>query len=174
MTELADKASLSATGLGNFFIQTPQNTILVTPQGFSGNALIPTSINSADLHVGFSETLTDFSIMVAPQDLNTPSPATMRVTAFMNGAVVGTSTSTGSEPFFWDSSTLSFSAPQGFNSVAVHYDSPPPGASPEDYGQIFVADNMIVTPVPEPSAGLLGALGIAGLLVCGRQRRKLC
>jgi hypothetical protein len=157
-------ASLSATGLGSFYIQQPQNTIGLTPQGFSGNALIPTSIDSADLHVGFSRTLTDFSILVAPQDLNTSSTATLRVTAYMNNVLVGTNTSMGTEPFFWPSSTLSFGSAQGFNSVVVHYDSPPPGAPPEDYGRIFVADNMIVTPVPEPSAVLLGAIGFAGLL----------
>jgi hypothetical protein len=94
------------------------------------------------------------------------STATLRVTAYRNGALVGTNASTGSEPFTWPSSTRSFSAAQGFNSVVIHYASPPPTGG--DYGVIFVADNMTVTAtvVPEPctlrllAAGLVASLGV--------------
>ena len=137
-------ASLSATGFGGFYIQQPQNTILMTPPGFSGNALIPTSTDSADLHVGFSQTLTDFSIMFAPQELALDTTATMKVTAFRNGVSVGTSTSMADPPGTWPSGTLSISSAQGFNSVVVHYDKPPLGAT-ENWGAIFVADNMNTT-----------------------------
>ena len=137
-------ASLSATGFGGFYIQQPQNTILMTPPGFSGNALIPTSTDSADLHVGFSKTLTDFSILFAPQELALDTTATMKVTAFRNGVSVGTSTSMADPPGTWPSGTLSISSAQGFNSVVVHYDKPPLGAT-ENWGAIFVADNMNTT-----------------------------
>ena len=50
--------------------------------------------------------------------------------------------------------------PQVFNSVVAHYDSPPPTGG--DFGEIFVADNMIVTAsvVPEPGGLVLLGIGI--------------
>lgn len=160
-------ADFSATGQG-FSIQDTRQVIGVLPTGFSGLGLVPNSIYSSDLLVSFpNEKITDFSIMVAPQELATDSTATLRVTAFMNGVFVGTSTSRGSEPFLWPSSTLDFRSPQGFNSVVVHYDSPPPTGG--DYGSIFVADNMSVTAgasqVPEP--GTLGLLGFGAVSLIG-------
>ena len=142
-------ASFSANGLGGYYIQQPQNTILYTPVGFSGNGLIPTSIYAADLHVGFSQTLTNFSILYAPQELACDSSARLRVTAYMDGALVGTAT-TNAAAGTWPSQTLKFSAAQGFNSVVVHYDAPPPTGG--DYGTIFVADNMRVALAPQPPA----------------------
>jgi hypothetical protein len=157
-------AHFSATNQG-YSIQDTAQVIGVLPTGFSGLGLVPNSINLSDLLISFpQETVTDFSIMVAPQELNTDSTATFRVTAFMNGVKVGTNTSMGSPPFFWPSSTLSFSSPQGFNSVVVNYDSPPPTGG--DFGTIFVADNMIVTAsvVPEPGVLTLVGIGALGLL----------
>lgn len=160
-------ADLEATGQG-FSIQDTQQAIAVLPSGFSGQGLVPNGISASDLIVSFpQETVTGFSIMVAPQDLKTDSTATLRVTAFMNGVLVGTSTSTGSPPYFWPSSTLSFSSPQGFNSVVVHYDSPPPTGG--DFGTIFVADNMIVTAGAVPEPGGLVLLGIGALGLLGRR-----
>jgi hypothetical protein len=157
-------ADFSATGQG-YSIQDTQQVIGFLPTGFSGLGLVPNSINLSDLLVSFpQEIVTAFSIMVAPQDLNTDSTATLRVTAFLNGVPVGTNISMGSPPFFWPSSTLSFSSPQGFNSVVVHYDAPPPTGG--DFGTIFVADNMIVTAsvVPEPDGLVLLGIGALGLL----------
>jgi hypothetical protein len=149
LTVAGFSASFSSSGLGGFYIQQPQNTILFTPTGFSGNCLIPTAVYAADLHVGFSQTVTDFSILYAPQELACDSSARMRVTAYINGTFVGTST-TNASPGTWPSETLTFSLAEGFNSVVVHYDAPPPTGG--DYGTIFVADNMSVTLAPVPPA----------------------
>ncbi|MBK9403524.1 MAG: hypothetical protein IPN57_03140 [Ignavibacteria bacterium] len=61
----------------------------------------------------------------------------------MNGSFVGTSTKTARNPGTWPSATLRCSFPQGFNSVVVHYASRPPTC--QDYGVIYMADNMRVT-----------------------------
>ena len=63
---------------------------------------------------------------------------------------------------------LSFNSGQlgsPFNEVVVHYQSPPPTGG--DYGTIFVADNMTVTPVPEPAAVLALAAGATALIRLG-------
>src|SRR4249920_2942947 len=78
-------AAFSATGQG-FSIQ-PANTLGFTPVGFSGN-----SIYASDLLVGFSMPLKDFSILYAPQELGCDDSATLRVTAYLGGALVGTAT----------------------------------------------------------------------------------
>ncbi|CAN5400042.1 hypothetical protein BH11BAC1_BH11BAC1_07180 [soil metagenome] len=61
----------------------------------------------------------------------------------MNGSFVGTNTKTASVPGTWPVDTLFCNFPQGFDSVVVHYDSPPPTC--QDYGVIYMADNMQVT-----------------------------
>lgn len=138
-------AQFSATGQG-FSIQSA-NTMGFTPVGFSGNCIYPSSVYGSDLQVGFSQPLTNFSILYAPQKLACDSSATMRVTAYSNGALVGTAT-TNAQAGTWPSETLRFSSAQGFNSVVVHYDKAP--VTPGDYGPVFMADNMMVTPAPPP------------------------
>ena len=71
----------------------------------------------------------------------------MRVTAYLNGALVGTAT-TNAVAGTWPSETLAFASPKGFNQVVVHYDAAP--VTGGDYGPVFMADNMIVTPAPPP------------------------
>jgi hypothetical protein len=137
-------AHLSATGQG-FSIQ-PADTLGFTPAGFSGLCIYPNSVYGADLLVGYSRTMTAFSIMFSPQELGCDDTATMRVTAYLNGAFAGTATAMASPPGTWPTGTLSITVPQGFNSVVVHYDHRPPSC--QDYGTIFLADNMIVTPSP--------------------------
>lgn len=159
-------AHFSATGQG-YSIQDTAQVIGLLPTGFSGLGIVPSSGSGADLLVSFpQEVVTNFSIMVAPQELMTNTTATLRVTAYMNGVFVGTNTSMGTEPFLWPSSTLSFSSAQGFDSVVVHYDMPPPGGG--DYGVIFVADNMFVTAtvVPEPCSLVLLGIGLSALRFC--------
>jgi len=139
-------ASFSATGQG-FSIQ-PANTLGFTPAGFAGNCIYPSSIYAADLLVSFSTPLMDFSILYATQELACDDSATMRVTAYMNSTPVGTSTtnSTALCVCTWQANTLSITTTQAFNRVVVHYDARPPTC--QDWGPIFLADNMMVTPMP--------------------------
>lgn len=136
-------AHLSATGQG-YSIQYA-NVLGFTPPGFAGLIIYPNSIYAADLLVRFDQILTDFSIMYSCQELGCDDAATMKVTAYKNGAYVGFSTRTATFPGTWPVDTLSCHFPQGFDSVVVHYLSPPPTC--QDYGTIFMADNMRVTPI---------------------------
>ncbi len=136
-------AHLSATGQG-YSIQYA-NALGFTPPGFSGLMLYPNSINLSDLRIHYDHTLTEFSIMYACQELGCDDAATMRVTAYMNGTYVGTNTRTATFPGTWPVDTLRCSFPQGFDSVVVHYDNPPPTC--QDFGTIYIADNMHVTPI---------------------------
>ncbi len=138
-------AQLSATGQG-FSIQAA-NVLGFTPAGFAGNCISPNSISAADLMISFSVPLIDFSILYAPHELACDSSATMRVTAYLDSALVGTAT-TNAPAGTWPSETLAFSSAQGFNRVVVHYDQPP--VTGGDWGPIFMADNMSVTPQPPP------------------------
>ena len=90
-------ASFSATGQG-FSIQ-PANTMGSTPVGFAGNCIYPNSVYAADLLVGFSTPLTSFSILYSSQELGCDDSATLRVTAYMSGALVGTTTATAADHF---------------------------------------------------------------------------
>lgn len=135
-------AHLSATSPG-YSIQ-DANVLGFTPAGFAGRIIYPNSISLADLFIRFDLSLSDFSIMYCCQELGCDDAATMRVTAFRSGSLVGTNTRTTSHPGTWPVDTLSCSFAQGFDSVVVHYDSPPPTC--KDYGTIFMADNMTVTP----------------------------
>lgn len=139
-------ARLSATGQG-YSIQNA-GVLGFTPPGFAGRIIYPNSIFIADLLVHFNQTITDFSIMYACQELGCDDAARMRVTAFLNGSYVGTNTRTATFPGTWPVDTLRCTFPQGFDSVVVHYDAPPPTC--QDYGTIFIADNMRVTPSPVP------------------------
>src|ERR1035437_621628 len=139
-------ASLAATGQG-FSIQ-PANTLRLTPAGFAGNCIYPNSINAADLLVSFSKPLIAFSILYAPQELGCDDSATMRVTAYMNSTPVGTTTTNATSLCVctWQANILSIATTQAFNHVVVHYDARPPTC--QDWGPIFLADNMTVTPMP--------------------------
>lgn len=136
-------AQLSATGQG-FSVQRA-DVLGFTPAGFAGNCIYPNSVFAADLVVSFSQPLTDFSIMYAPEEYACDSSALMRVTALAGGLVVGSGTATADPPGTWPTGTLSFSSLRVFDHVVIHYESAPPTGG--DWGPIFMADNMNVTPI---------------------------
>ncbi|HET9826285.1 MAG TPA: T9SS type A sorting domain-containing protein, partial [Chitinophagaceae bacterium] len=136
-------AHFTATGSGYSIQQA--DVLGFTPLGFSGRIIYPNSIFLADLLIKFDATLTDFSTMYSCQELGCDDAATMRVNAYMNGVFVGTHTHTAINPGTWPVDTIRFTLAQGFDSVVLHYDSRPPTC--QDYGVIFMADNMQVTPV---------------------------
>ncbi len=138
-------AVFSGTGQG-YSIQAA-NALGFTPAGFAGNCVYPSSIYAADLLVSFSRTITNFSILYAPEEYACDSSATMRVTAYLDGAVVGTAT-TNAQAGTWPSETLAFGSVQGFNRVVVHYAAAP--STGGDYGPVFMADNMMVALAPMP------------------------
>lgn len=121
----------------------PYDTWGISPPGFAGLSLFPTSVFGADLIADFSETLVDFSVLYCPQELGCDDSATMRATAYMDGVFVATATMTAPVPGTYPTATLSIAAPAGFNRVVVHYDAPPPTC--QDWGPIFFADNVTVT-----------------------------
>lgn len=134
-------AHLSATGQG-YSIQRA-DTLGFTPAGFAGHSIYPSSVYAADLLVGFSQTLQDFSIMYSPEEYACDSSAILRVTAYLGTTFVATATTTAPVPGTWPTGVLALSAPQGFDNVVIHYDAAPPTGG--DWGPIFMADNMIVT-----------------------------
>jgi len=138
-------AHFSATGQG-YSIQL-FNCQGLSPVGFSGLCIYPSSVYGADLIVDFSAPLTNFSLLYAPEEYACDSSATMRATAWSNGTLVGTTT-TNAQAGTWPSETLQFSSAQSFNRVVVHYDAPP--VTGGDYGPVFMADNMAVTLAPPP------------------------
>jgi len=134
--------SASSPSGGTFAIW-PYDTWGISPPGFEGLSLFPTSVFGADLIAEFSEPLVDFSVLYSPQELGCDDSATLRATAYMDGDVVGTSTITAPNPGTYPVATLRIAVPGGFNRVVVHYDSPPPTC--QDWGPIFFADNVTVT-----------------------------
>jgi hypothetical protein len=83
--------------------------------------------------------------MYCVQELGCDNSATLKVTAYKNGIYIGFNTRTATFPGTWPVDTLRCSFPQGFDSVVVHYFLPPPTC--QDYGVIYMADNMRVTPI---------------------------
>ena len=143
-------AQFSGTGQG-FSIQAA-NALGFTPVGFAGNCIYPSSVFAADLQISYSTYISAFSILYAPEEYACDSSATMRVTAFSNNVQVATAT-TNAAAGTWPSETLQVAVIEGFNSVVVHYDKAP--VTGGDYGPIFMADNMQITPLALPI--ILGA-----------------
>lgn len=132
-------AQVSGTG-GSFSIQ-PANTLGLTPVGFGGLCLYPNSVFGGDLLVSFSRPLTGFSIMYCALELGCDDSSTMRVTGYLNGALVATATTTAPVPGTYPTGTLSLVSAAPFDSVVVHYDAHPPIC--QDWGPAYLADNMI-------------------------------
>ena len=121
-----------------------------TPAGFSGYCIYPSTIYPCDLLIAFNRALSDASIMYAPEEYATDSSCTMRVTAYFGSKFVGTNTYTIDPPGTWPTGVLSLTATQPFNNVVIHYDKSP--VTGGDYGPIFMADNLVVTPWTTPYA----------------------
>ncbi|TWT42306.1 hypothetical protein RAS1_34360 [Phycisphaerae bacterium RAS1] len=152
-------ANFSATGSG-YSIQRA-DTLGFTPAGFGGYCLYPSSVFAADLIVDLGPSLvSDFSILYSPQELGCDDSARMRATAFQGGVQVATNTATAPLPGNWPTGTLRVSAAQGFDRVIVHYDARPPTC--QDWGPIFLADNMVVLILPH--AGDLNCDGSTNVL----------
>ena len=115
-----------------------------TPAGFSGLCIYPSTVYESDLLVSFDTQLTSASILYAPEEYATDSSCTMRMTAYLGTTYVGTNTYQIPIPGTWPSGTLSFSSTSPFDNIVIHYDAPPPTGG--DYGPIFMADNLVVTP----------------------------
>lgn len=135
------------SGTAQSFSIQPANALGFTPAGFAGNCIYPSSVFAADLQITFSANITDFSILYAPEEYACDSSATMRATAYLNGVSVATAT-TNAVAGTWPTETLRVRSAQGFNSVIVHYDARP--ITGGDWGPIFMADNMEITPAPLP------------------------
>ena len=134
-------AHLSATGDG-FSIQAA-DVLGFTPAGFSGYAVYPNSVFAADLLVAFSAPVQGVSILYAPEEYACDSSATMRITAYLGAALVGTATATAPSPGTWPTGTLAIATATPFDNVVIHYEAPPPTGG--DWGPIFMTDNMTVT-----------------------------
>ncbi len=134
-------AHFTATGQG-YSIQNA-NALGFTPIGFSGRILYPNSIFSSDISIQFDHMISDFSILYCCQELGCDDAATMKVTAYNSGTLIGFNTRTATYPGTYPVDTLKCAFPQGFNSVVLHYQQRPPTC--QDYGVIYLADKMQVT-----------------------------
>lgn len=133
------------------------NVFGFTPAGFSGYSLWPATVYRSDLYIDFSTSIDSISMLYAPQELNTSSSCTMRLSAYMGPTFMGYVDYSSTNEGVWPSDTLAFGSTQPFDRVVVHYQAPPPTGG--DYGPIFAIDNVTVNPVPEPATWL--GLGLA-------------
>jgi hypothetical protein len=158
---------VTAHFVGGYYTLTPASYIYMTPAGFSGLCLMPSGVSKSDLEITFSQPISNFSIMFAPDELACDSSATIRGTAYLDGTYKGTHTAVAPNPGTYPTGTLTLdgvqTGNQAFNKVVVHYDAPPPTGG--DYGVIFLADNVTFTAAPVPEAGTVGVLaaGVVGL-----------
>ena len=146
-------------GYYNYSIQ-PANVLGFTPAGFAGNCIYPNTVYACDLLISFDRALVDAAIMYAPEEYATDSSCTMRITAYFGTKFVASNTSTIDPPGTWPSGTLSINAAEPFNALVIHYDKPP--VTGGDYGPIFMADNLVVTPWTAPYARIDSLIEMAG------------
>jgi len=144
-------AHLSATGQGYSIQQA--GVLGFTPVGFSGACIYPSSVFAADLLIGFSRAVHYVSIMYAPEEYGCDFSAVMRIDGYANGAFVATATATAPNPGTWPTGTLILSTAQPFDSVVVHYDTPPACG---DWGPVFMADNMTLDASAMPAGDANG------------------
>jgi hypothetical protein len=146
-----------------YSIQIPSQSLGVTPVGFSGYSLVPSSVFKCDLYIDFSTPLTEISMLYAPHELDCDSSATMRISVYSGPNFIGTALTTVPQPGgVWPTGTLAYSSAQTFDHVVIHYESPPPTGG--DYGVIFAIDNIHATPVPEPAVATGVGVALLGLI----------
>lgn len=133
----------------------PANTLGFTPLGFTGYCIYPGTGFPSDIIVDFSAPLTSFSIQFCPQEIGCDDSATLRATGYLNGALVATDTARVPQPGTYPTGTLRLDSTRPFDRVVVHYDATPPTC--QDYGRIFLADNVLVTIAAPPDTGPGGA-----------------
>ncbi|MBS1703898.1 MAG: PEP-CTERM sorting domain-containing protein [Armatimonadetes bacterium] len=171
------RAHFTATGQG-FSIQYTPEVIGMMPAGFDGFGLTPNSVFPSDLMVSFFDFstgnplfLSDASIMVAPQELACDSSSTMKISAYSGTTFVGSNTAiTADQNYTWPLINLDFSSTTPFDNIVIHFQSGPPTGG--DWGPIFAADNLLVTPSPVPEPASIIGLAIGALALCQRFRRK--
>jgi hypothetical protein len=171
------RAHFSATGQG-YSIQYTPDAIGMMPAGFSGYGLSPSSVFGADLLVSFWDnttgnplSLSDASIMVAPQELACDSSSTMKISVYSGSTLVGSNTAISyDQNYTWPLINLGFSSATGFDNIVIHFLSGPPTGG--DWGGIFVADNLSVTPSPVPEPTALVGLAIGALAFSRKFRRR--
>ena len=133
----------AGSSLYNYSIQAA-NVLGFTPPGFSGLCIYPSQVYAVDLLASFNTQLNAASVLYSPEEYGTDSSCTMRMTAYLGTTYVGTNTYQIPHGGTWPSGTLSFTSTQPFDNIVIHYDAPPPTGG--DYGPIFMADNLVVTP----------------------------
>jgi hypothetical protein len=131
------------------------NVLGFTPSGFSGFCIYPSTIYLCDLLISFSRPLSDASILYAPEEYDTDTSCLMRITGYLGSTFVATNTYRILTPGTWPTGTLSLHSAQPFDNVVIHYESPPPTGG--DWGPIFMADNLRVTPAPLPALQMISA-----------------
>lgn len=146
LSETVGGISAHFSGTGSSYSIQAANVLGFTPNGFSGNIVYPNSIYQADLLISFDQKIKDFSIMYSVQELACDTSATMQAKGYMKGNLVVTSYTIASVPGTWPVDTLKCSYPSGFDSVVVHFFSHPSRC--QDWGPIFMADNMKVIALP--------------------------
>ena len=114
------------------------------PKGFSGLCIFPSTVFASDLLISFNAQLSDVSILYAPEEYATDSSCIMRLTAYNGTQFAATITYQIPNPGTWPSGTLALSSSAPFDNIVIHYEAPPPTGG--DYGPIFMADNLVVTP----------------------------
>lgn len=171
------RAHIAATGSG-YSIQNVAQVIGVLPTGFSGLGLSPSSVFPADLLISFFNQsdgsplgLSSMSIMVAPQELACDSSSTMKIMAYSGTTFLGSRTAISlDQNYTWPIIDLAFDSAVPFDNVVVHFQSGPPTGG--DWGPIFVADNIVATPAPEPLSMVAFGLGLSMLRRASTRRSK--
>jgi hypothetical protein len=158
----------TVNGLSATFSSTADPGGFVIYQGMfetlTGNVLGdpgPAGQDGLALSVNFNKNLGAVSLNFATSDFQSPSPLTL--TAYENGKLVGSASSTGQFPngFNFPEGQISFNGGV-FNQLSI-------SSTATD----FAVDNLAVSQAPEPAVAALFALGILGLGIPSLRSKSL-